>query len=94
MNYLKSHITLILSLISILISIFMFRTFDNILKLYEQNIVNNYSIVVVSDSIINNLDIPQIKKIEKIDIKEQISALQQKYPNINFKILNFLIFII
>ncbi|QCT95119.1 hypothetical protein FE773_07930 [Caminibacter mediatlanticus TB-2] len=85
MNYLKSHITLILSLISILISIFMFRTFDNILKLYEQNIVNNYSIVVVSDSIINNLDIPQIKKIEKIDIKEQISALQQKYPNINFK---------
>ncbi len=84
MNYLKSHITLILALISILVSIFLFRIFTQVLKLYENNIVNNYSIVVVSDTIINNLNLPNIKEIEKIDITKQIKNLQKKYPNIDF----------
>ncbi len=84
MNYLKSHITLILALVSILLSIFLFRIFNKILFLYEKNIVNNYSIVIVSTSKIENLNYPEIEKITPIDIKDQIQRLQQKYKNIDF----------
>ncbi len=84
MNYLKSHITLILALISILLSIFLFRVFNQILELYEKSIVNNYSIVVVSSSKIESLNMKEISSIEEIDIQKQIKSLQKKYKNIDF----------
>ena len=84
MNYLKSHITLILALISILLSIFLFRVFNQVLKLYEKNIVNNYSIVVVSTSKIESLNLKNILSIEEINIQKQIKSLQKKYKNIDF----------
>ena len=89
MSYLKSHITLILALTSILLSIFLFRSFNKILELYEKNIVNNYSIVIVSSSKIESLNMPEISGIKEINIKNQINKLQKKYKNIDFKNITF-----
>ncbi len=84
MNSLKSHITLILALISIMLSIFLFRIFSGILYKYQQNITDNYSIVIVSSSKIKSLPLKEIKKIEPIDINNEIKKLKQKYKNIDF----------
>jgi len=83
MNSLKSHLTLILALISILISIFLFRLFNIILHQYQSNILNNYSIVVVSEEKIKHLDVKEIGKIEKIDISKQLNNMKSKFKNIN-----------
>ncbi len=84
MNSLKSHITLILALVSIMLSIFLFRIFSQILNKYQQNITDNYSIVVVSASKIDSLPVSQIKKIEPISIGDEIKKLKEKYKNIDF----------
>ncbi len=84
MNYLKSHITLILALVSILLAIFLFDTFSKILKLYEQNIVSNYSLVVVSTSKIESLNYPEIESIKRIDISKQLEKMKKEYKNIDF----------
>jgi cell division transport system permease protein len=89
MNSLKSHISLILALVSILLSIFLYITFSKILQKYQQNIVNNYSIAIVSDKPIKKLNIPEIEKIEPINIDNYVEKLKQNFPNINFKNINF-----
>ncbi len=83
MNSLKSHFALILALISILISIFLFRIFNNILHQYQQNILHNYSIVIVSEKKISNINIKEIAKIEPINISTQLNAMKSKFKNIN-----------
>jgi len=83
MNSLKSHIALISALISILISIFLFRLFNNVLHQYQQNILNNYSIVIVSEKEITYLDIKEIGEIEKIDISKQLNYMKNRFKNIN-----------
>lgn len=84
MSYLKSHVTLILALSSILLTIFLFTIFNKILKLYEKNIVNNYSLVIVSTSKIENLNYEEIDSIKQIDISKQIEKMKQEYKNIDF----------
>ena len=83
MNSLKSHITLILALISILLSIFLFRLFNEIMNEYQRNILNNYSIVVVSDKKITHLEIKEIGGIEKIDISKQLNDMKKRFKNIS-----------
>jgi len=85
MNYLKSHVTLILALISIMISIFIYQTFLQIFNKYKKNIIDNYSIVIVSEKPIKNIEFENIKKVIPIDISKNIKKLQQKYKNIDFK---------
>ncbi|NPA87779.1 hypothetical protein [Caminibacter pacificus] len=84
MNSLKSHITLILALISILFSIFLFRVFSEIMHLYQKNIVDNYSIVIVSTSKIDSVNIPIVEKTIPIDTTKQLKTLQKKFKNIDF----------
>jgi len=84
MSSLKSHLTLILALIAILLSIFLFRIFSQIMNLYQKNIVNNYSIVIVSTKPITSLNIPEISSINSININSEIKRLKEKYKNINF----------
>ena len=84
MNYLKSHLTLILALIAIMLSIFFYRTFLNMLHLYKKNIIDNYSIIIVSTKEINQNDFKTIGKIIPIDISKQLRKLKQKYKNIDF----------
>jgi len=83
MNSLKSHFALILALISILLSIFLFRLFNNILHQYQQNILNNYSIVIVSEKEITHIDIPEVGNIERIDISKQLNSMKKKFKNID-----------
>jgi len=86
MNSLKSHVALILALVSILLSIFLFRLFNNIMMKYQYNILNNYSIVIVSEKKINNLnEIKEIEKIEKIDITKQLEYMKKKFKNLNLE---------
>ena len=82
MSSLKSHLTLILALISIMLSIFFYRTFNEILKKYKQSIIDNYSIVIVSSKKIEKLDINA--KIIPIDISNQLKKLKKEYKNIDF----------
>jgi len=84
MSSLKSHLTLILALVSIMISIFIFRTFNNILKKYENIIINDYSIIIVSTTPISTLPIKDIYSITQIDISKEITKLKNKYKNIDF----------
>jgi len=85
MSFLKSHLTLICALISILISTFLFRLFSNILVTYEKNILNNYSIIIVSTKEIDKLeDLKEIKKIEKIDITNQVEQIKNRFPTLSF----------
>ena len=83
MSSLKSHLALISALVSILISVFLFRLFSNVLVTYEKTILNNYSIVIASTKDINYLDIKEIKKIEKIDIKDQLNQIKKRFPAIS-----------
>jgi cell division transport system permease protein len=83
MSSLKSHFTLIAALISILISIFLFRLFNDVLYRYQQNILNNYSIVIVSEKKIEHLNLKEIDSIEKIDISKQLNYMKKRFKNID-----------
>ena len=85
MSSLRSHISLILALVSIMISIFLFRIFSEILKKYERNIVDNYSIIIVSSKPLKTIPLENISTIDLIDIKEEIEKLKKSYKNIDFK---------
>jgi cell division transport system permease protein len=85
----KSHISLILALISILFSVFLFINFSEILNKYQKNIVNNYSIAIVSDKPIQKLNIPEIKKIVPININSYINKLKENFQNIDFQNIKF-----
>jgi cell division transport system permease protein len=50
---------------------------------YQQNILNNYSIVVVSDKKLEHLDIKEIGKIEKIDITKQLNDMKRRFKNLD-----------
>ncbi|WP_024789982.1 FtsX-like permease family protein [Lebetimonas sp. JH292] len=89
MNSLKSHISLILALISILLSIFFYVTFSEILKKYQKSIVNNYSIAIVTDSPVESLKIKEIEKIEPININSYIQKLKKNFTNIDFDSIKF-----
>jgi len=84
MNSLKSHITLILALTSIMLSVFLFRIFSQILYKYQLNIADNYSIIIVSSKKIDSLPIREIKAIKPINIENEINKLKNKYKNIDF----------
>jgi cell division transport system permease protein len=85
----KNHITLILALISILLSIFLFNLFSKILYAYQQTIINNYSIIIVSNKAVEKIDLNEIEKIEPINIQSYIKALKNKFRNIDFNKIKF-----
>ena len=83
MNSFKSHLTLILALVSILTSIFLYRLFNTILTTYQATILNNYSIVIVSTKKIEHINNPLISSISQIDISNQLKTIKQKFKNID-----------
>ncbi len=84
MSSLKSHLTLILALTSILFSIFIFRIFSEILYKYKQTIIDNYSIVIVSTNKLTPPDINNLGELKQININSELKKLKQKYKNIDF----------
>jgi len=89
MNSLKSHISLILALVSILMTVFLYTIFSQILLKYQKNITNNYSITIVSTQKIEHLKLAEIKKIEQINTSSYIKTLKKKFPNIDFNDIRF-----
>jgi len=77
MNYLKSHISLILALVSILFSIEVYFIFNKIVTKYSQKIANNYTVIVVSEKPLKNLKLKEISKIEPINIENSLKNLKQ-----------------
>ncbi len=88
----SNHITLILALISILLSIFLFNVFNQILQRYEKTIIDNYSIVIVSTKPIKLINLPLVKSIHELDIKKQIQKIKKKYKNIDFSKISLPLF--
>ncbi len=84
MNSLKSHISLILALLSIIVSIFLYQTFNQILNKYQKNITSNYYITIVSTKKIDKLNYPLIEKIEPIPLNRQLKKLKREFPNLDF----------
>ncbi|NPA11312.1 MAG: hypothetical protein GXO62_03630 [Epsilonproteobacteria bacterium] len=82
MQSIKSHISLILALSAILLSIFLFRTFESVLKQYKDIVVDNYSIVIVSTKELKKLNIPNSFLIP-IDTTAYKMKLQEKFQNLD-----------
>jgi len=85
MKYLKSHLFLIIALISILFSIETFFIFNKIVKTYETKIVQNYTIIVVSKSKLANIKFDNVSKITQIDIKDSLENMKQQLKNFNIE---------
>ena len=81
MKYLKSHLFLIIALISILFSIETYFIFNKIVKTYETKIVKNYTIIVVSKTKLQNIKFPNISKITQIDVKESLENMKKQLKN-------------
>ena len=76
MKSLKSHLFLILGLVSIFFSIEVYTIIDKVVKKYEKQIVNHYTILVVSEK---PLSIDDFK-----DIKERILKLKKAGETVIF----------
>ena len=82
MKYLKSHILLIFALVSILFSIESYWVINKIVDKYETKIVKNYTILVVSKTKIDKININEISKIEQINIDKNLQNLK-KFNNLD-----------
>jgi len=89
MNSLKSHISLIIALVSILFSVFLYIVFSKMLTKYQASITSNYSITIVSTKKIDHLNISDIKEIKPIDTSSYKKNLKKNFPNIDFNTIKF-----
>ncbi|NPA54980.1 MAG: hypothetical protein GXO40_01280 [Epsilonproteobacteria bacterium] len=78
MKYLKSHLFLIFALVSILFSIETYLIFNKIVSSYEQKIVKNYTVIVVSKTPIKQINFPYIDKITPINIQNSLANIQKQ----------------
>jgi cell division transport system permease protein len=63
----------------------MYKAFTQIADKYQNNITNNYSIIVVSTKKIDKLNIYDIDKITQINVSKQIEKMKKRFKNIDFK---------
>jgi len=79
MKSLKNHISLVIALLSILFSIQVFAIVDRSINAYKDNLSNNYSIVVVSQKIIDEKSLilkqPLISSVTPISPDDVIEKL-------------------
>lgn len=85
MKFLKSHLSLIIALVSILFSIEVYNVFNNIVNTYEDKIVKEYSIVIVSDKPIKKLQNSYIKSINEINVTNSVKNMQSAQLGIDTK---------
>lgn len=84
MKYLKSHIFLIFALVSILFSIESYFVFNKIVASYENKIVKNYTILLVTKTPIKKLNISNVSKIEPINIENNLKNMKSQLKNFDF----------
>ncbi len=82
MKSLKSHISLITALFSILLTLQLFLSLDRVIGAYEKQLGDNYAVIAVSDT---NLSIKDFKKIDpafvdvtEISPKKMLQTLQRQ----------------
>jgi len=85
MKFLKSHLSLIIALLAILFSIEVYKVFNKIVDTYEDKIVNEYSVVVVSDKTISKLQNPYIATISEINVTNSVKSMQSQGLGIDTK---------
>jgi len=88
MKSLKSHLFLILGLVSIFFSIEVYTIIDKVVEKYEKQIVNHYTILVVSEkplSMDDFRDIKEISKLESVDISRNLVSLKKELKSLNFE---------
>lgn len=82
MKSLKSHISLIIALFSILLTLQIFQSLDRVIHAYEKELGDNYAIVVVSDTNMSLTDFQRIdsdiKSAEPISPKKMLQTLQRQ----------------
>jgi cell division transport system permease protein len=72
MKSLKNHLSLVIALLSILFSIQIFTVVDRSIEAYKNNLVNNYSIIVVSEKALDKEAV--LLKNEMISDMHELSA--------------------
>lgn len=82
MKSLKSHFSLITALFSILITLQLFLSLDRVIGAYEENLGENYGIVIVSDTNLSQafftkID-PAVKEAVPLSPKSMLQALQRQ----------------
>ena len=81
MKYLKSHLFLIIALLSILFSIETYFVFNKIVNSYEEKIVKNYTMIVVSKAKLDNIAFDKVSHITQIDIASSLANIQKQLQN-------------
>ncbi len=82
MKSLKSHVSLITALFSILLTLQLFTGLQRVVNAYEKQLGDNYAIVVVSDQNLSLKDftsiVPEIRAAEPISPKKMLQRLQRE----------------
>jgi cell division transport system permease protein len=91
MKSLRSHFSLITALFSILITLQLFLSLDRVIAAYEQQLGDNYGIVIVSDT---NLTLPffekiapAVKSVEPLSPKHVLQQLQQHAGGVGINLM-------
>ncbi|MEA3228353.1 MAG: cell division protein FtsX [Campylobacterota bacterium] len=91
MKLIKNHFSLVLALVSILFSIQVFVIVDRSIHSYEQNLLEDYSIVIVSKTIISEKDIstidPSLSSIIALSPDDVIARLDTGISKKNIELL-------
>lgn len=87
MKFLKSHLSLILALFAVLLSIETYTLFEKIIKKYETKIINEYTILAVSTQEIKTPPIPEVSKIEIVDVSSTLLEVKSRMKELNVTVL-------
>jgi len=91
MKSIKNHLSLIVALVSILFSIQVFTIVERSIDAYKENLANNYSVVVVSQTKIEEKTIkalnPLIAEISELNPDSVIKRLNTKMDTKNLELL-------
>ena len=61
MKSFKNHLSLVVALLSILLSVQIFIIVDRSIEAYKVNLANNYSVIIVSQKRLNNENIKNLQ---------------------------------
>ncbi len=82
MKSLKSHISLITALFAVLLTVQLFLSLDRLIGAYENELGENYTIVVVSDANLSETQfrqiVPQVEAVEVLSPAKVLQSLQQR----------------
>ena len=91
MKSIKNHISLVLALTSILFAIQTLIVTHRALEAYEKNLKTNYSIVVVSDKVLNEKTLKSksslIESVEDIEVDDAIKRIDSSISKNNLELL-------